>query len=145
MRIGAHGAVPQGTGEHVPQGTERASLALRVTPPVLGHEVPHLGKESIMIRTVAVDTAPLRLLGLTVEPKTDFVTKQQKKSADGTSVWTVTAYSVAEKDTLRVTIAAQSEPELIPGQPVSFVNLSVGTYADGQGRALFYWNAEAIA
>jgi len=98
-----------------------------------------------MIRTVAVDTAPLRLLGLTVEPKTDFVTKQQKKSADGTSVWTVTAYSVAEKDTLRVTIAAQSEPELIPGQPVSFVNLSVGTYADGQGRALFYWNAEAIA
>lgn len=96
-----------------------------------------------MIRTVPVDPASLRLIALAVEPKTDFETKSQKTTPTGIPVWTVSAYSLAEADSLRVSIAAATAPEVSPGQPIDFVELRAGAYVSG-GRAAFYWNAEGI-
>jgi len=96
-----------------------------------------------MLRTITVNPEQLQLLSLSVEPKLDFETQQQKTGPDG-PVWTVSAVSLSEGETLKISVAAASKPELSPGAALEVRGLRAGAYV-AAGRAAFYWTADSVA
>jgi hypothetical protein len=84
------------------------------------------------------------VLGLSVEPKVDFVTKEHKRTKDGKHLlWTVVAFIVGRQVSVKVTVPADQPPAIHPGQPVQFQGLEAGAYVSGT-NAVFYWAADAI-
>ncbi|TFB97479.1 hypothetical protein E3O42_16200 [Cryobacterium adonitolivorans] len=85
------------------------------------------------------------VLGLSVEPKVDFTTREQKRTKDGKRLlWTVVAFIVARQVSVKVTVPSEQPPTVNPGVPIQFHGLEAGAYVSGT-NAVFYWAAEGIS